>query len=202
MELFTKYNRSGIQDRQIDTLIGLSKGIIADGNINQAEAEFLYSWLIQNATTQNPIILNLLDKISAMLQDNFLDADESAELLSVLQKISGEKSEIGELSKSATLPIDDPLPEIIFDGKTFLFTGTCAYGTRQQCTEATAQLGGIIVKTVTKKLNYLVIGTYVSDSWIHESYGRKIEKAIEYRTNGTPLHIITEEHWLNSGKIT
>lgn len=30
MDLFIKYNRSNIQDRQIDTLIGLGKGLLAD----------------------------------------------------------------------------------------------------------------------------------------------------------------------------
>lgn len=43
MDVFTKYNKKNIQDRQIDTLIGLSKGLIADGSINQAEANFLYA---------------------------------------------------------------------------------------------------------------------------------------------------------------
>src|SRR5690606_13165451 len=37
MDIFTKYNKKSIQDRQIDTLIGLSKGLTADGKINQAE---------------------------------------------------------------------------------------------------------------------------------------------------------------------
>ena len=41
MDIFTKYNRNKIQDRQLDTLIGLSKGITADGRVDQAEAEDL-----------------------------------------------------------------------------------------------------------------------------------------------------------------
>ena len=41
MDLFTRFNRKNIDDRQIDTLIGISKALIADGKVNQAEAEFL-----------------------------------------------------------------------------------------------------------------------------------------------------------------
>jgi len=41
IELFAKYNRKNIQDRQTDTLIGLSKGLLADGSVNQKEAEYL-----------------------------------------------------------------------------------------------------------------------------------------------------------------
>lgn len=59
MDIFTKFNRNKIQDRQVDTLIGLSKGITADGKVDQAEAEFLQSWLVQNHHTDNPIIMNL-----------------------------------------------------------------------------------------------------------------------------------------------
>ncbi|KXS53864.1 MAG: NAD-dependent DNA ligase (Contains BRCT domain type II) [Marinobacter sp. T13-3] len=202
MDIFTKFNRKDIQDRQIDTLIGLSKGVSADGQVNQAEAEFLMSWLVQNRqSTDNPIIINLLEKISAMLEDGVLDPEESVELLEILQKISGESSEIGELAKTSSLPVDDPLPEIDFEGRSFLFTGTCAFGTRKQCHEATEQLGGNIAKGVNKTLDYLVLGTYVTDSWAHESFGRKIEKAIEYREKGLPVAILTEEHWVRSGGL-
>jgi hypothetical protein len=50
---------------------------------------------------------------------------------------------------------------------------------------------------VTKNLDYLVLGTYVTDSWIHENFGRKIEKAMGYRDSGLDLVIVTEEHWAN-----
>ena len=66
-----------------------------------------------------------------MLEDGVLDEDESAELLNILHSISGEKTEFGELSKSSTLPVCSPLPVIDFSGKSFLFTGTCAFGTRK-----------------------------------------------------------------------
>lgn len=202
MDLFTRFNRKRIDDRQIDSLIGISKGLTADGKIDQKEAEFLLGWLIQSrAATDNPVILNLLEKVSAMLEDGALDSEESSELLGLLHRISGSPSEIGELAKATSLPIDHPLPEVAFPDRSFLFTGTCAFGTRKQCHEVTESLGGIISGGVTKKLNYLVIGTYVTDSWAHETYGRKIEKAMEYREQGVPLVIVTEEHWAVSGNI-
>lgn len=198
---FTKFNRKNIQDRQIDTLIGLSKGITADGKVVQAEAEFLQTWLVQNSQSKNPIVLNLLGKVSEMLEDCILDADESAELLSILHTISGDKVELGEVAKTSTLPVCKPPPEIVFADKNFLFTGTCAYGTRKQCQAAIDSLGGSNAKSVTKNLDYLILGTYVTDSWAHESFGRKIEKAMEYRNSGLPLAIVTEEHWLNLGDL-
>lgn len=132
-----------------------------------------------------------------MLSDGVLDDDEAKELMSILQQISGESSELGEVAKTASLPIDNPAPSLTFQGKSFLFTGTCAFGTRKQCQAAVESLGGTNAKGVTKSLDYLVLGTYVTDSWVHETFGRKIEKAMEYRNTGVPLCIITEEHWAN-----
>ena len=202
IELLTRFNRKNMQDRQIDTLIGISKGLIADNVINQAEAEFLHGWLIQNrSVSDNPIIINLLDTLTAILEDGVLDEEEARELLGLLRCFAGEPSELGELAKPTSLPIDDPSPRLVFSGKTFLFTGTCAFGSRAQCHQATESLGGLIAKNVTKSLDYLVIGSYVSDSWAHESFGRKIEKAVEYRQQGVPLVIVTEAHWASEGGL-
>jgi NAD-dependent DNA ligase len=202
VDLFTRFNRKSIDDRQIDTLIGISKGLVADGKVDHVEAEFLLSWLIQSRqTTDNPVIINLLNKVDVMFEDTVFDTEESKELFELLRRLTGDPSEVGELAKTTSLPVDEPMPAITFEDMVFLFTGTCAYGTRKQCQLVVDTLGGINAKGVTKKLNYLVLGTYVTDSWIHESYGRKIEKAMNYRDEGVPLVIVTEEHWVNAGNL-
>ena len=48
-------------DRQIDQLIGLTRGIFAEGIVSQAEAEMLQSWLRVNHRTDNPYVGRLLD---------------------------------------------------------------------------------------------------------------------------------------------
>ncbi len=202
MSIFVQFNRKSIDDRQIDTLIGLSHGLLADGKIDGLEAQFLFEWLIRSRqSTDHPIIVNLLSKVSSMLSDGILDDEETQELLSVLRQITGEPSEFGEIAKSASLPFCEPAPTVTFQGRTFLFTGTCAYGTRKQCQDVTEKLSGVCAKGVSKTLNYLVLGTYVTDSWIHETFGRKIEKAMQYRNDGAPIAIISETHWANAGGI-
>lgn len=201
MDIFSRFNRKNIQDRQVDTLIGLSKGIVADGKVDQSEAEFLNMWLVQNIHSQNPVIINLLSKIVGMLEDGILDEHESAELLRLLSSFSGEKSEIGEVAKATTLPLCNPAPKVVFNDNSFVFTGTCAYGTRKECQSVIESLGGVNADGVTKRLNYMVIGTYVTDSWAHESFGRKIEKAMAYRSDGIPISIISEEHWANQAGL-
>ena len=202
MDKFTRFNRKSIMDRQIDTLIGLAKGIIADGQVNQAEAECLMSWLVQSqAASEHPVTQNLLQHVETLLQDGFLDADEAQELFSVLNEFAGGDAVVGEVAKASTLPINSPMPDMLFPGKSFLFTGTCSYGTRRECEKAIAELGGIIAKSVKQKLDYLIIGTYVTDSWQHETFGRKIEKAVDYRAAGHPIVIVTEEHWADQAGL-
>lgn len=201
MDLFLRFNSNNVQDRQMDTLIGMCKGLMADGVLVQAEAEFLQAWLVQNSFNENPIIRNLLDKVTSMLSDGVLDADESTELFHLLQQLTGESSELGELAKTSNLPVNTPQPNLIFEDHVFLFTGTCAFGTRRQCEDAILKLGGRLAGGVTKSLNYLILGSYVTDSWAHESFGRKIEKAMAYREGGMPLAIVTEEHWINQAGL-
>jgi hypothetical protein len=74
MDMFVRFNRKAVDDRQIDTLMGLCKGLLADGRVNQLEAEYLQNWLAQNSqNTANPVILNLLYKLDAVLSDCTFD---------------------------------------------------------------------------------------------------------------------------------
>ena len=194
-ELYRLYGRKRLNDRELDELTGLARGLTADGILNQNEVEYLQKWLVAHAEVyQSPVAMNLLRRINAMLADNRLDPEEAAELLDALQQYSGGALEFGETLKSTTLPLDEPLPSVLFDGRQYCFTGTFAFGTRAECESAVKELGGL-PGSLTKKTHYLVIGIYATDSWAHSAYGRKIEKAMELKNNGSAISIISEEHW-------
>lgn len=198
MTLHTAYGRARLDDRQINELIGLAHGIIADGKTNQAEAEYLQKWLAANGhVTENPLINTLLHRVSLYLQDGVLDTSESEELFETLKAFTGGDFELGEMQKSTTLPFCQPAPVIEYPGRRFCFTGTFGFGSRKECEAAVkergASAGGIAMKT-----DYLVIGIYATDAWAHSSYGRKIEEAATFRSQGYPVRIIGEEYWLTS----
>ncbi len=194
-QLHQLFNRARLDDRQVNELLGLSHGIIADGAVSLEEVQYLQKWLVANtAVKDNPVVSNLLVRINDMLADNVLEADEAKELFETLQQFSGGDFEIGELLKSSTLPLDQPQPEISFDKTNFCFTGTFAFGTRKHCEDAVAGRGAA-AGSLTAKTNYLVIGVYATDSWAHSSYGRKIEKAVEMKKKALPIRIIGEQHW-------
>lgn len=42
-------NQQSIEDRGISELIGIARGLVADGVVNKQEADFLVQWLIENS---------------------------------------------------------------------------------------------------------------------------------------------------------
>ncbi|HGJ8975724.1 TPA: NAD-dependent DNA ligase, partial [Pseudomonas aeruginosa] len=84
------FHEKRIDRRSVDALAGLAAGITADGHINQQEAEFLQDWIATNLVHLDDPVTNLLyRRLSDMLSDGVLDADESAELLEILRGFGG-----------------------------------------------------------------------------------------------------------------
>jgi NAD-dependent DNA ligase len=190
------FNRARMDDRLVNELIGLAHGIIADGAVNQAEAEYLFKWIVANAEqADNPVLKLLYDRVEKVLADGVLDPDEATDLLEALTRFCAGDFEIGETLKSTSLPLCEPAPALSFGGSTFCFTGTFAFGSRKDCEKAVIDLGGI-PGSLTRTTRYLVIGAYATESWAHSSFGRKIEKAVDMRASGVPIAIIGENHWV------
>jgi NAD-dependent DNA ligase len=194
-----KYNAFGaerISSRQVDELIGLARGVCADGSINQAEVEFLQKWLAANVSiSDQPLIRTLYLRINDILRDGIVSPDEQLELMETLHSFSDRDFELGETLKATSLPLCDPAPALTFNGMAYCFTGTFNYGRRSLCEQAVADRGGSSAN-LTKKTDYLVIGTYATESWKHSSFGHKIMKAVEMRDLGVPISIVSESHWV------
>jgi NAD-dependent DNA ligase len=193
------YNRVGgdrISSRQVDELIGISRGLLADGLVNQAEVEFLQKWLAANAAiSDQPLISTLYRRVNEILSDAELDDEEKAELFDTLNKFSNRDFELGEVLKPTTLPLCNPAPTLSFAGVRYTFTGTFNYGQRKYC-EAAVTARGASAGGLTQKTNVLVIGAYATESWKHSSFGNKILQAVEWRARAIPITIVSEEHWV------
>lgn len=184
-----------IVHRQIDELVGLARGVAADGAINQAEVEFLQKWLAANlGISDQPVIVRLYDRINAILADGVADAEECHDLLDTLNRFASRDFELGEVMKATTLPLCDPAPTLRFDGHRYCFTGTFNRGQRKDCEGEVVVRGGSC-GSLTKATNVLVIGMYATESWKHSSFGNKIAKAVDMREAGVPICIVGEEHW-------
>jgi hypothetical protein len=192
------YNTVGgdrITDRQIDELVGLARGIAADGAINQAEVEFLQKWLAANmGISDQPMIRRLYDRVNGMLADGIADPEECRDLLDTLNSFSDRDFELGEVMKATTLPLCDPAPSLTFKDRRYCFTGAFNLGGRKDCEPAVTWRGGEC-GSLTRSTDVLVIGLYATESWKHSSFGTKIMKAVDLRENGVPLAIVSEKWW-------
>ncbi len=197
MELLLSFNTRRVADRTITELIGIAKGLIADGVINEAEADFLAKWLEGNRNMAPGWPIDQIDaRIRHMLADGVLDQEERQELFAILTQLVGGTLTTGNIHSLATaLPLTSPAPKIQFAGKSFCLTGAFAMGKRAECENAIAGLGGEPVGNITKKLDYLVIGFLGNENWQHSTHGRKIEKALEYNKTGCNIAIIAEQSW-------
>jgi len=189
-----------IQDRNTDELIGICKGIILDGAVDENEARGLLRWLESHADTHSvwpgsAVYARLIDALS----DNKLDAAEEASLLDLFAKVTG-----NEIAKNAfgsppsSLPWNDPAPEIIHPERQFCLTGDFVRGPRHLIRRMIEARGGRYIDGVSGKTNYLIVGLNGSDEWKHGNFGTKIAKAIQLRDEGRMLAIVSEKHWVEA----
>lgn len=208
--LTERLGRARLASRDIDELIGVCKGVLADGVVNLHEAMFILEWLEAHRSAIDIWPASVLyEATDRMLEDGKLSQEQESELLGILVEITGvpvrvgvtERRAIGyvaerTLNTSTTLPLHEPDDGLIFDGMNFVLTGKFGHGTRSECENIVRRLGGIAQKTVTKATHYLVVGEIGTESWAHSSFGRKIEKAVQLRDLGHRIYIVHEQTWL------
>lgn len=195
--LNSEFNVARRRDRDIAEMLGLAKGILADGVVSPAEASLLRDWSRQHPECVSSWPGNVLhQRLERVFLDGVVSQEEQEDLAALLRDLVGGQAGIiaGE-DAASSLPLDQPPPPVEFTGALFVFTGKFAFGPRKVCEEAVVKLGGRCGSNVTRDLRYLVVGTFGSRDWIQSSYGRKIEQAVEYRTRGDRVAILSEDYW-------
>jgi NAD-dependent DNA ligase len=185
-------------DRGMDELVGVARGVLADGNFVIEEARFLLDWLYRNEPVRRDFFGKVLfDALREALSDDEMSAEEEDILVGLLLRFVGPLPEPSlDPSHSTDLPLDDPPPEIELDKRHFCFTGKFVFGTRRQCQSAVRSAGGFVHDYPIFATDYLVLGDLGSRDWIHSIYGRKIQRALEIRTQGNSLKFVAEQHWV------
>jgi NAD-dependent DNA ligase len=192
-----RFNRARRAERDLSEFLGLAKGLLADGLVTATEADIVRNWIATHREAVEQWPLNLLaQRLERIYADGHVDEAERAELADVLGSIVGGTAGIvlGE-DASTDLPIDRPPIEFRWPNAVVVFTGKFAFGTRTNCQRAVGALGAVCEADVTRRTDYLIIGTFGSRDWVHTSFGRKIQKAVEYRAQGQRLVIVGEDHW-------
>ncbi len=165
----------------LNTLKSILKEITDDGVLTSNEVLFLENWMEQNAALRGNFPYDkIFDTVESALADGVLEQAE-------LQKMF-------ELFDNVADPVAHSCSCAAFDiaGKSFCLTGEFNYGARSAVEKLLIAKGGIPVKSVTKKTDYVIVGSQGSDAWVGGNYGTKIKKALELQEKGIPIQIVKE----------
>ena len=198
------YRRQGMEagtDRQINELIGLVKGVTADGSVDQSEVEFLLEWLESNKGSLDQWPAKAIyPRLKAALSDGNIDDAEEEELHELLASTISENPETAYASRVMEIPYTEPIPAIQFPNRSFCFTGRFQSGSRSWCVSQIIARGGMSTSKIDRKLHYLVVGDLGGRDWFRDKQGRKIVRAIKHIELGANIAILREEHWFEQLK--
>lgn len=188
------FDGARLTDRALDELIGLCRGALMDGVVVDAEIVRLDEWCRTYPAVYNTWPGDVLARrLHATLADGLVEDDERAELTEVLRRITGQGAD--RFDQPTTLPLTRPAPELAIVDECFCLTGTFLFGTRKRCHRAIEEIGGRVEKGLVRRVDYLVVGHYMTPAWIHSTHGRKIEQAVELQRTGSRIKIVAEAHW-------
>lgn len=185
----------------IQFLSGMIHGIMADGEISDAEIQAIKTWIDANDFLAGTYPFDEINSLLiSILADKKIDEEERKALLAFFSNLVEFKNSLNlneqdyvDLRKEYSVAgICSVCPEIEIEGKTFCFTGESVRGTRKEIYELITRLGGSCRSGVTKKTDYLIVGNSGNPCWAYACYGRKIEEAMALRKAGAHVVIVNE----------
>ena len=152
--------------------------IIHDHRISDTEVNELRYWLEQHEELKGFYPFDkIFEVVEDILLDGVMDADEEKELLGLLD---------------AFINPQTVKTEIDFAGKTVCLSGEFHYGSKKQVEDFLSGKGAVIAKSVTGKLDVLILGEAGSAAWKYGNYGSKYEKACQLNEKGRGIVIVKE----------
>lgn len=188
--------RGGIQQ-----LMGMLTGISADRRIHAHEAQRLSSWTDEWAHLKGLWPYDECEALAVSLLTAKEWTDEPARLMALAKQfaIAGEVDETtGEMPPTLISGVCCVDPELIFENRTFVFTGESDKCQRSQLHDMVSKRRGFAEGTVTKRADYLIVCPEGSPYWAFACYGRKVEKAVKMRRDGHRIQIVHERDFWDS----
>lgn len=178
-------------------MVGLVRGVVADGDVSAEEARRLSEWAKENPEIATRYPANLLARrLERIFMDGRADKRERKRLAALLSQLAENPTGFGGGYPLATdLPLTDPPPEVVFEGQTFVFGGEMEYGPIHACEREVRERGGLCERSVNRRTDYVVIGTIAAADWSQAGFGDLIDEVVQYGKRGVPIAVISEERW-------
>ena len=175
--------------------------IASDGTVAEAEIEQLSMWLAAREHLRKCWPYEEMDSLlTTTMQDQSIDPNEHKLLLDFCSSFttSDQDFETPHVTARMLSDIFAVSPVISFDDYLFCFTGESKRATREEMKALAQDRGAKVVESVSPQLDYLIVGVGGNPCWAYASYGRRIEKAMGLRRQGSKLLIIHESDFFNA----
>ncbi len=185
----------------MQVLHGILHGILADNTISDDEIDKLMLWINDHEYLKGTYPYDEVDSLLiSILEDGLVTEEERntlkaffGEFIDTTLSFNLNQAELDELKEKYNVKgICASCPEITFKDSVFCFTGASIRTTRQNLKAIIERLGGKYSDTVTKQIDYLIVGADGNPCWVFACYGRKVEKAIDMRKGGHRITIVHE----------
>lgn len=184
---------------------GVLAGVIADTVISKAELEALRDWM-----EDHPHLLCRwpFDEVGSLIHDVLLDGvvtpAEHKTLLSFFANFLAIGDDVTITSPYAAYPniglagVCAVAPDIQLQGRTFCLTGSFTRHKKAEIGMLIERRQGGWTDSLSKSIHYLVVGGKGNPNWAYACYGRKVERAMEYRQAGGTILIVHEVDLLDA----
>jgi len=181
-------------------MVGLVRGVIADGVVSADEAARLSEWTKENSLVATRWPANVLARrLERIFLDGRVDAEEQRRLSALLSQLAENPAGFrGGFPLATDLPLTEPEPAVVFEGKSFVFAGAMAYGPTHACEREVQELGGSCNRGVNRRTDYVVIGSIAASEWHQASFGGLLDEVVQYAARGVPIAVISEDAWLRA----
>lgn len=192
----TEYFNAATADMQ--KLHAVVAGIGSDGEISVDELKGLSAWLQEHEHLRTCWPYDEIESlVTSVLADRKIDPEEHKILMSFFGEfisILDNKTIVSPvlLEGSNIIGLCAVCPDISFADAVFCLTGKSHKYTRTEFSDVISNLGGKAANSVSRKVNYLVVGADGNPCWAYACYGRKVEHAVELRKQGHPIAIVHE----------
>lgn len=169
------------ETKELRLMKGLAEKVIEDGDVSIDEACAILELCDALPDIANDrFIKPILSTIESAIVDGQIDEEESAEIVQALGRF------VNPTSSS------DDAADISFEAKNFVLSGNFEHGSKSSVAEAIQARGGLTIKSVTKKCDYVVVGGIGNENWSMGNYGSKVKAALDWRAKGSAVQIISE----------
>lgn len=159
----------------------LSEEIIEDGIISSEEAyALLVLFDMFPEISDDPTLKPIISMLEEAFMDGCIDESESSRLIDALDHFVH------------PMGSDGCERNIQFEGRCFVLTGSFEHGSKESIALLIEKRGGIILKGVTKKCNYVIVGGCGNENWSMGNYGSKVKKALDWKARGVEMEILAE----------